>query len=294
MFLGNYRSTSFGVHRDPLDNIMIMVEGSKTMRLWSDETWKRLGNPNHEGYTTHDYARFLPEAMTFTLEPGDLLYWPHSYWHVGENDGAFSASMNIDFKVRPGAGAIDSCVEGALQSALTHARRKGGAAEAPADFDYDPAEPQRAAADLPDGLIESLQGTLSAFGGADFQTFLQSRWLMKLSGFGFAGAPMRRAPREIAPGDRLRCDARFPILFAEVGGRLLLSHSGHLKSVRATEANRALVGELNEGREFAVGDLIDRAIGTEDGTPERLKAREDAATLLAELYQIHAVDRVNP
>lgn len=291
VFLGNYRSTSFGVHRDPLDNIMIMVEGSKTMRLWSDETWKgKLGNPSHDGHTTHDYARFLPDALTFTLEPGDMLYWPHTWWHVGENDGGFSASMNIDFKVRPPAGAIDSCVEGALQSALTQARRKGGGAEPPADAAFDPTDPQRAAEEIPDALIESLQAALSAFGGADHQTFLHSRWLMKLSSFGFASGPMRRAPRELAPGDRLASDARFPILRAEAGGRLLLSHSGHLKIARPTGPNRALIEALNGGGEWAVGEILDRCAGAEDGTPERLRARDEMQSLLSELFQIHALD----
>jgi len=45
-FIGNYEKTNFGAHRDPINNMMFMLFGSRTMLMWSDETWKEtLGNP---------------------------------------------------------------------------------------------------------------------------------------------------------------------------------------------------------------------------------------------------------
>ncbi len=38
IFLGNYESTPFGVHKDDKSNFQFVIEGRKRMHLWMDES----------------------------------------------------------------------------------------------------------------------------------------------------------------------------------------------------------------------------------------------------------------
>ncbi|MCG8609485.1 MAG: cupin domain-containing protein [Pseudomonadales bacterium] len=84
VFLGNYRETPFGAHKDNLDNFLFMVTGKKTLYLWE-------GHLKFEELTADN-------ATAYELEAGDLLYWPSTYWHVGKNfDNQPSISINLDY-----------------------------------------------------------------------------------------------------------------------------------------------------------------------------------------------------
>src|SRR5690606_8112723 len=82
IFIGNYRRTTFGVHRDRLDNLMFMVKGRRTMRLWSDEVWRARTGTESPDATVQEYEAYLDCAETFELHAGDVLYWPAETWHV--------------------------------------------------------------------------------------------------------------------------------------------------------------------------------------------------------------------
>ncbi|KDN82359.1 JmjC domain-containing protein [Kitasatospora cheerisanensis] len=90
LFHGNYEHTPVGVHRDRFATFMFALEGRKRMRFWRERPWT-------EPVTTKlDYQAHLASSFTAEPEPGDLLYWPASHYHVGESvDGGSATSVNI-------------------------------------------------------------------------------------------------------------------------------------------------------------------------------------------------------
>src|SRR5207245_3009425 len=96
LFVSNNRLTPFGIHRDPASNFTLVVQGRKRMRLWPEAFFTRRPPMDAESYAAH-----LGQALTLEGEPGDLLYWPSSYWHVAESDGDLSVTMNICLYLEP-------------------------------------------------------------------------------------------------------------------------------------------------------------------------------------------------
>ncbi|ADB33204.1 cupin family protein [Kribbella flavida DSM 17836] len=90
LFHGNYDHSPVGVHKDRFATFMFGLRERKRMRLWTERPWtEQVGS-------VVDYERFLPSSFAVEVEPGDLLYWPASYFHVGENCGRTPAtSVNI-------------------------------------------------------------------------------------------------------------------------------------------------------------------------------------------------------
>lgn len=85
--------TPFGVHKDDKSAFQFIIAGRKKMRLWSSEFVER----NPEIRCAHNYERFLDNAITFEAEAGDAMFWPESYWHVGESSEGLSICLSIGF-----------------------------------------------------------------------------------------------------------------------------------------------------------------------------------------------------
>ncbi|WP_171163517.1 cupin [Streptomyces sp. I05A-00742] len=80
LFHGSYEHSPAGVHRDRFATFMFALEGRKRMRFWPSCPWP--GNTT----TVLDYEPYLESSFSVEIEPGELLYWPSSYYHVGESD----------------------------------------------------------------------------------------------------------------------------------------------------------------------------------------------------------------
>lgn len=90
MFHGSYEHSPVGVHQDRFATFMFCVRGTKRMRFWAERPWS---DPVH---TVLDYQRYLGTSFVAEVEPGDLLYWPSRYHHVGESTGDVPAtSVNV-------------------------------------------------------------------------------------------------------------------------------------------------------------------------------------------------------
>ena len=90
LFHGNYDHSPVGVHKDRFATFMFGLRERKRMRFWAGRPW-----PEQVGSMV-DYERFRPSSFAVEVEPGDLLYWPASYFHVGENCGETPAtSVNV-------------------------------------------------------------------------------------------------------------------------------------------------------------------------------------------------------
>ncbi len=90
MFHGSYEHSPVGVHQDRFATFMFCVRGAKRMRFWAQRPWS---DPVH---TVLDYQPYLASSFVAEVEPGDLLYWPSRYYHVGESAGDTPAtSVNV-------------------------------------------------------------------------------------------------------------------------------------------------------------------------------------------------------
>ncbi|GLZ76460.1 hypothetical protein Afil01_12670 [Actinorhabdospora filicis] len=90
MFHGTYEHSPVGVHKDRFTTFMFALSGRKRMRFWTERPW------THDVTTVLDYREYLGTSFVGEVEPGDLLYWPSAYYHVGENLGGGPAtSVNV-------------------------------------------------------------------------------------------------------------------------------------------------------------------------------------------------------
>lgn len=89
-FHGDYDHSPIGVHKDRFATFMFVLAGRKRMRFWAERPWR-------EPVTTMvDYAAYRPQSFAVELGPGEALYWPASYYHVGETAGDDAAtSVNV-------------------------------------------------------------------------------------------------------------------------------------------------------------------------------------------------------
>jgi hypothetical protein len=97
-FFGCYRKTSFGVHKDDGDVLTFVLEGKKRFLLWPYEYLAdQMGAVGCEHRTVAgyggDFEAIRADAIVLEGEPGDMLYWPSSFWHVAESEGDFSFSL---------------------------------------------------------------------------------------------------------------------------------------------------------------------------------------------------------
>lgn len=90
VLIGQYRHTGFGVHRDDASNFTLVLEGKKRVLAWPAETLIPGGVEN-----TCRYETIRPLALVLDAGPGDAIYWPSSYWHVGESHGLPSLTLQL-------------------------------------------------------------------------------------------------------------------------------------------------------------------------------------------------------
>lgn len=93
MFHGSYEHSPVGVHRDRFATFMFCVRGTKRMRFWATRPWT---DPVH---TVLDYEPYLASSFVAEVEPGDLLYWPARFYHVGESAGGGTPATSVNVGV---------------------------------------------------------------------------------------------------------------------------------------------------------------------------------------------------
>lgn len=261
-FIGNYQRTTFGAHRDRLDNLLFMVTGRRTMRLWSHEAFCAAMGDCDADQTFQDYSRALPNAETFTLEAGDLLYWPADYWHVGEGDDKPSISFNLDFPIPDGGDCMPIVVERAVDQLVQ-------AAAVPESV------PQRAAfcavpGAIPEVLLRierSVERVRAALGSADFEHAVSEQYLRWLTAGGFNHVPAPLAPAPVDARAFVQIEPRHPIRTVAIGDLLVAAACGHAVRAPACEALAQLIDELNQGLPLQVADLYQRYVGRQSRSP---------------------------
>jgi 50S ribosomal protein L16 3-hydroxylase len=284
VFLGNYQKTPFGLHQGDSNNFQFVVAGAKRLRLWPADFFRhREDMSNRIGY-----ERYLDGSIVLDAEPGDLIYWPAGYWHIGESVGGYAMGISValfgDFH------PSELCGHAVRMMQDRWAIRSRGAPNK-----CSPAQPRHGVADLKRWTAKVSRDFQKVCNGIDLGEALKLSLLNRFTGFGFATVPppLAGAGKGLADSDsiRARTDAIMAWMPAAVD-EIICSANGHAFSMAAHPNMLKLLKRLSRGGVARVQALISKYAGAArkgalefDASPEAVRA------LLEKLHALRAVIR---
>lgn len=245
IFAGNYRRTPFGVHTDDRDVFTWIVEGHKKFLAWPREVLDGVMGLGTRD--PHDYAEFRASAIELEGDAGDLLYWPHPYWHVAESDrDGFVTTLSIGLdKTLPAESWMRETLLDLVRDTLV-------SSEGITHHAFESQHLSRAVRALPDQIMRALKAHQRR--SSELERELRLKWMCWLTGFGMK-LPDRAPPVELTNGSRVYCDSHHPIACASWHDEILCSANGYGFTVPRNSECMALIRELNSRQELSVGDL---------------------------------------
>ena len=259
LFHGNYESTPVGVHRDRFATFMVPIEGRKRMRFWARKPWTEAVS------TLPDYRAHLATSFLVEAGPGDLLYWPADYYHVGESvGGGVSTSVNIGIprtEHRPVYDLEDLLVDIGRAASLVDPAASLLRARMPTNLPalWPRADPSGDR--LPARLPPALQAALSLVADAARANALSARTaavsLQRWSAGGFEPVPALR--RVVLPARSARLVLRRDALLLqrrEAGGWRFAADGHGLRLDGEASAARALLARLRTGAATTVAEAL--------------------------------------
>ncbi|MEO3755595.1 cupin [Streptomyces sp. B6B3] len=283
LFHGSYEHSPVGVHKDRFATFMYGLSGHKRMRFWAERPWSEPVS------SVLDYQGMLAGSFTADVAPGQLLYWPDSYFHVGESALSDRPATSVNVGVPRGGHRASYDVHDLLYDSSPESlvTGEGDPALLPPVAEGLLVPPGDAPAALPGDLPEALGGALRSFrdrGTADrvadrAAVLSLKRW----TGGGFLPAPPPAPAVELAEGDTVR--AAGPIRWARASDGVLCAANGHVaRSPLPPDRLVALLDALTAGAAVTVGDLCAGEPGL----------RAEARRLLTTLESFRALIRTAP
>lgn len=284
LFHGTYEHSPVGVHKDRFATFMFGLRGRKRMRFWPRRPWDEAVS------TKVDYTGHLPESFSVDVGPGELLYWPADYYHVGES-ATTSPATSVNVGVPRDEHHAGYEVE-ALIADLDPARLTGrGSLDT---LLHVPEAEVSAPGPGPDGLLSPVLP--EAFGSAvralaDFARpertgpRVTTVSLRHRTAGGFAPAPAATASRALADADRVRTVPGVRVLWAPDGdgGTLCAANGLHTRTCLGPGAMTAVTQALTGPGPLRVADVLS---SVPPGTP-----REEVRALLERLESFRALHR---
>jgi hypothetical protein len=286
LWFGTYERTPFGIHTDHAETFTYVIEGAKTLLVWPPEAFsgrRVYHTPGGDHLGTVRYEPYLGQAIELAGAPGDLLYWPEGYWHIGvSRTAAPTVTCNWAYinREKPRGEAIDFVGRELLDLARA-ALGDGGSVDA---YAMDPGRIEEIARTLPPAVERSREAVRALASGSHFDEALRSAWLCRLTGFGFGSAPVFPEPITLREEDVVRSENE-PIVCVPGAEGYLVSASGFAFAVPFEPGFPELVSRLNSGESRSVRDL-------ESGLRLRGDSAARARLLLEELAQVYALSRV--
>jgi len=240
LFLGNYENSPQGVHLDDADVFCFVVSGRKRIRLWPARTFS--GHPKLTRLSRREYSPHLASSICLDGEPGDVLYWPASYWHVGESSGGVDASIslalhygdNLPRRLNP---AFAQIVGDAVSHVTTsHTPR------------YRPGDSSRE-----DAIVKIVARETT---WRNLRMSLERTRLESKSAFGFSDTLPGISGPGLDSNRTLRVDPRLPIEYKRLGREMIVAVAGRSFVMPFTSQIRSLFDTLNVGEQLLIKDIF--------------------------------------
>lgn len=228
LFAGSYPRSRRGIHLDSADVFCFVIEGRKRIRLWPRSAFP-------EGAYWYGFSgkrKHLLKSICLDGEPGDILYWPSSYWHVGESRGGTVSSLSLGLYPR------DSLAATAARLVEGEAARELGAENfvesLPCSVEQLEAAPPRA---------------LRAFARAseNLALALLRRRMEQVTGHAFDQIPLPPARGRLRASSIVAADPVFPIFCRSVGATAIVAANGRSIALPRSKALRGMIDALNRG-----------------------------------------------
>lgn len=235
LFVGNYSKTPFGLHRDPESTFCLPIVGKKMIRVWP----KKVLKDKPQTYFLEHYSKLNPKSKLLKGKPGDILYWPSDYWHVGESDGSTMVSLHIAYSTE---GSLQQSVSALLKQAIEQNLPEQTLFSLP----YSKAIPvqfKKSLKKVKDIVATSLDERLEMF------------WWLRLSSLGFALTPRKRAVIKMTKNLVFCANSKYPVFIIQRKKEIELYSNGQLFVFLNVPFIVSLIADLNTGKPFVVNDL---------------------------------------
>lgn len=235
IFCGNYINTPAGVHQDKANVFFFVIEGSKNIRVWPDTIFDK---------PPINYEKFIGSSVLLEGEPGDVLYWPSSYWHVAESSGEPSASISLALLDDQENAA--SLIIPDVSTGLATLKKKGQFTRLPFSNSL-PRVIKREQAKMKKTLRECI---------TELELAVELSWAKKVTAYGF-DKPSIIIPHssKLKSSDILRVNPDFPIVFKRIGDKLLLAFNGQGEYYSFDSKLVQIIKTLNTGKATSISDL---------------------------------------
>jgi hypothetical protein len=238
LFWGNYRRTTFGLHRDESDVFCFVVDGKKQFRLWPGEAFRS----SSQKYGPAPYGNHLKGSICLEGGPGDILYWPSSYWHVAESDGRLGSSLSV------GLSYGYSIFVALSENIGEWTREIGGDAR-------DPISSLPFSKLQVSGELASIAQRAEGRPGRLTERLMRF-WMERTTSYGFGRIPRARGRATLRMGRRVRANAHSPILHWKFNGKLVISANGRSIAVAYDREIVRMLGRVSRGTVCELADLL--------------------------------------
>ncbi len=237
VFLGNYTQTPFGVHVDDASAFHFPIIGKKRMRFWTDSFVKQTPALRQ----ARQYEQFLSESVINEATPGEIIYWPSDYWHVGESHGDFAVTWRFAYWI----------ADGLRRRVMVNATDIFERLRAMPLISLPPT-PLRA--ERITGVEDLLRDVTTAAQSQELRRRVIATWLEQCSSFGFLRVP---APEpQDTDRDALRLKPPFQLYAASVDDdQICISAAGSSLFIADNNEIAKIVDLLNSGELIAVDRL---------------------------------------
>ncbi|QRK08648.1 hypothetical protein JQX13_00175 [Archangium violaceum] len=289
IFLGNYRYTPFGIHKDNSHVFNFVVAGRKTYSLWPyealsgrDEVPKGVSLVDKACSIflrdRQEEAELLSRASFLEADTGDVTYWPVSYWHRAEPTQGLTLSISLGVGFSPPLFTSEAPPQ-EWPDRLRHAEMPHG-------------RNWQVPAQVRSALRKRAQR--KALLAAERESTIE--WVRLLTCGALNGAPPEVQEAPLSPTEWIRAHPERPIVCVPLPGKqLLVSAIGRSTTLPSSPPLRRrverLVSALNAGKPLQV-EALEAAFFSR--LPTRALKREAFRALLDDLVRWRAVRRCPP
>ncbi|MFF7245833.1 cupin [Embleya sp. NPDC008237] len=283
MFHGNYEHTQIGAHKDRFASFMFALQGRKRMRFWPERPWTEAVT------SVLDYERYLPASFAVEVHPGEMLYWPSSYHHVGESalDETPATSVNVGLPrefTRSAFEVAEYLTEPTPESMLSEEMETAGLPPlaGPAWAPADPIDGSSVMGELPSALAQAVDFFRSGIDERSLNEWVATLSLRRWTAGGFFPSPPPAPHRALDDEATVTLPVDEPVRWHDTGAARIVAACGHTTrtTLDAHTLTRLLTALRTSRGGTRTGTLLDRL---------PTAAREDARHLLEDLSRFHAL-----